>query len=257
MATSDLQDQWLRAAAAPFEGWDFSYLDGRFVEGPPPWDYLALARNAVAQALDILDVATGGGEVFASLAPFPGRAAAVEGYVPNLPIARRRLEPLGIPVFQGNTRSGMPFDDGSFDLVLNRHGGFRAAEMHRILKPRGVFLTQQVGGDNLADLAAVFGAALPYPDNTLSRVREDLVDLGCEIRRGEECRRPVTFYDVAAVVYFLKAVPWVVPGFEVERHLAGLEALQARLDEDGPLRFTYTRFLIEAVKQDAPRRPGA
>lgn len=190
MSANPRLDQWLQDAAAPFEGWDFSHLAGRFTEGEPPWDYLALARAAASQAFDILDVATGGGEIFAGLAPFPGRATAVEGFVPNLPVARRRLEPLGVPVFQGNTRSGMPFDDESFDLVLNRHGGFRAAEMYRILKPGGVFLTQQVGGDNLADLTSAFGAQLPYPDNTLARVREAFAALGAEIRRAEEWRGP-------------------------------------------------------------------
>lgn len=248
MIADDLRDQWIRDAAAPFEGWDFSYLKGRFVEGEPPWDYLALAKGAVARALDILDVATGGGEIFASLAPFPGRASAVEGFVPNLAVARRRLEPLGVPVFQGSRRTGLPFEDASFDLVLNRHGGFRAAEMHRILKPSGVFLTQQVGGDNLADLTAVFGANLANPDNTFTKVREDLVALGFEIRRGSEWRGPVTFLDVGAVIYFLKAIPWVVQDFDVERSLGALEALQAQLQEGRALQFTYTRFLIEAAK---------
>lgn len=248
MIADDLRDQWIRDAAAPIEGWDFSYLKGRFVEGEPPWDYLALAKGAVARALDILDVATGGGEIFASLAPFPGRASAVEGFVPNLAVARRRLEPLGVPVFQGSRRTGLPFEDASFDLVLNRHGGFRAAEMHRILKPSGVFLTQQVGGDNLADLTAVFGANLANPDNTFTKVREDLVALGFEIRRGSEWRGPVTFLDVGAVIYFLKAIPWVVQDFDVERSLGALEALQAQLQEGRALQFTYTRFLIEAAK---------
>lgn len=241
-------DQWTRDAAAPFEGWDFSYLKDRLIESAPPWDYLALAKAAVERADDILDVATGGGEIFSSLAPFPGRATAVEGFEPNLAVARRRLEPLGVPVFQGNTRSGMPFGDGSFDLVLNRHGGFRAAEMHRILQPGGLLLTQQVGGDNLADLTAAFGANLAYPDNTLARVRDDLVALGFEVRRGEEWRGPVTFLDVGAVVYFLKAIPWVVQGFDLERHLGVLEALQASLRAGQPLQFTYSRFLIEAIK---------
>lgn len=248
MKITERHAQWIREAAELFEGWDFSYLDGRFVEGEPPWSYLDLAGAAISGSSDILDIATGGGEVLAGLAPFPGRATAVEGYVPNLPIARRRLEPLGVRVFEGNTRSGMPFRDASFDLVLNRHGGFRAKEMHRILKPGGVFLTQQVGGDNLADLTAVFGAALPYPDNILDRVRDEFVALGCEIRRAEAWRGDVTFADVGAVIYFLKAVPWVVEGFAVERHLDELEALQARLDDGQPLQFTYTRFLIEAVK---------
>lgn len=248
MATDELLVQWKRDAAAPFAGWDFSYLNGRMIEGAPPWSYLDLAKAAVVGAQDILDVATGGGEVFSSLAPFPGRARAVEGYVPNLAVARRRLKPLGVDVFQGNTASGMPFEDGAFDLVLSRHGGFRAAEMHRILQPGGTFLTQQVGGDNLADLVAVFGGRLAYPDNTLERVCEDLVALGCEIKLREAWHGPATFLDVGALVYFLKAIPWLVEGFEVDRSRDVLGALHRQLQAGRPLQFTYSRFLIQAVK---------
>jgi SAM-dependent methyltransferase len=248
MVADSLLSQWTHDAAAPFEGWDFSYLNGRMIEAEPPWSYPALAKAAVQGARDILDVATGGGEVFSSLAPFPGRASAVEGYVPNLAVARRRLEPLGVSVFQGNTASGMPFEDASFDLVLNRHGGFRPAEMHRILKPDGVFLTQQVGGDNLADLIEAFDARPMYPGHTLETISDALQALGFTLRRSEAWRGPITFLDVGAIVYFLKATPWVVDGFSLERHLGALQALHARSQSGGRLRFTYTRFLIEAVK---------
>ncbi|MDP3745420.1 MAG: class I SAM-dependent methyltransferase [Phenylobacterium sp.] len=241
-------EQWRRDAAAPFEGWDFSYLKDRMVEAEPVWDYLALARAAICQSTDLLDVATGGGEILSSLAPFPGRARAVEGFEPNLPIARARLEPLGVQVFRGGARAGMPFDDGSFDLILNRHGGFRAAEMVRVLQPGGVFLTQQVAGDNLADLAEAFGAPLAYPGNTLDRVVDDLRVLGCEVRRAETWRGAVTFSDVGALAYFLKAIPWVVQDFDVDRHRQVLEALQAGAEAGEPLSFTYTRYLVEAVK---------
>jgi SAM-dependent methyltransferase len=244
----DLLAAWLREAATPFSGWDFSHLATRMSEAEPAWSYPALARAAIGQAHDILDMATGGGEVFASLAPFPGRATAVEGYAPNLPIARRRLQPLGVPVFEASTRTGMPFEAGAFDLVLNRHGGFKAAEVCRILKPGGVFLSQQVGGDNLADLTAVFGATLPYPDNTPDRVCEAFTALGCEIRRCEAWRGPVTFADVGALVYFLKAVPWVIQDFDVRRRQDVLESLHRHCLEGRPLRFTYSRFLIEVAK---------
>jgi len=249
MTLHDRHAEWARDAAAPFEGWDFSYLKDRLVEDEPPWDYPHLARSAVARSTDVLDVATGGGERFAELAPFPHRATAVEGHAPNLPIARRRLEPLGVAVLEASTRSGMPFADGAFDLVLNRHGGYRSAEMHRVLRPGGRFLTQQVAGDNLADLTAVFAASLPYPDNTLERRCAELEALGAEIRRAESWRGPVTFEDVGAVAYFLKAIPWVVQDFDVHRHRPALETLQAQLDQGRPLRFTYTRFLIDAVKR--------
>ena len=248
MSSVALLDQWTRDAAAPFQGWDFSYLNGRMDQAEPGWNYLALARSAVSRSHDILDVATGGGEILSTLGPFPGRVRAAEGYVPNVAVARRRLAPLGIEVFQANTASGMPFDDASFDLVINRHGGFRPEEMHRVLKPGGVFLSQQVGGDNLADLAADFGAPQTAPDNTLGRVTERFRSLGCTITRADDWRGAVTFADVGAIVYFLKAVPWVVQGFDVATHLAVLEALERRRAAGAPLQFTYTRFLIEARK---------
>lgn len=218
-------------------------------EAEPPWNYLALAKAATVKAHDILDVATGGGEIFASLAPFPGRATAVEGYAPNVAVARARLTPLGVSVFRGRTRTGMPFANEAFDLVLNRHGGFRPAEMHRILKPGGVFLTQQVGGDNLGDLVAEFDAKLVRPEHTPSRVREDLIALGFEIRDVREWSGPVEFSDVGAIVYFLKAIPWVVEGFQMDRDLERLRKLQARLESGERLKFTYTRFLVEAEKR--------
>jgi SAM-dependent methyltransferase len=249
MISTVLLDQWVRDAAAPFAGWDFSYLEGRMIEGEPPWAYRALAGAAARRAYDILDVATGGGEVFSSFAPFPGRATAVEGYPPNLPVARDRLQPLGVRVLQANTRSGMPFPGESFDLVLNRHGGFRAAEMGRILKSGGVFLTQQVGGDNLEDLVQHFGARLAFRNNSLARVTDELQTLGFTIDRAEEWRGPVTFRDVGALIYFLKAVPWVVEGFAVDRHLAVLTSLHSALEANGPLQFTYTRYLLCAVKR--------
>ena len=248
MTSAQLLDQWKRDAAAPFEGWDFTYLSGRMTESEPGWDYLALARAAVGRAHDILDVATGGGEILSSLGPFPGRVRATEGYVPNVAVARRRLASLGIEVFQANTASGMPFDDATFDLVINRHGGFRPEEMHRVLQPGGVFLSQQVAGDNLADLVAAFGARLVAPDNTLAHIAERFRNAGCTIARGEEWRGTVTFADVGAIVYFLKAVPWVVQGFDVTTHLAMLEALERRRASGTALQFTYTRFLIEARK---------
>lgn len=251
MATDEVIAGWRRDAAAPFEGWDFSYLSGRIIEAEPPWSYLALAKAAVDRADDILDVATGGGEVFASLAPFRGRATAAEGFEPNVAVARARLAPLGVPVFPGKASAHLPFGSEAFDLVLNRHGGFRPAEMDRILKPGGVFLTQQVGGDNLFDLVSEFGVDLVRPANTLARVREDLAALGLEVRRAHDWRGPVRFLDVGAVVYFLKAIPWVVQHFEIDRYLQPLMSLQARIDAGQPLEFTYTRFLIEAVKPES------
>ena len=54
------------------------------------------------------------------------------------------------------------------------------------------------------------------------------------------------FEDVSAVVYYLKAIPWLVPGFSVTRHFEQLLALQARLEQEGELAFANLRYWIEA-----------
>src|SRR4051794_30134070 len=75
------------AVAVPLRGWDFSSLGGRPAAEPLLWDYVALARAAAARATRVLDVDTGGGEVFSAVAP-PAGSIAVEPYPPNVAVAR-------------------------------------------------------------------------------------------------------------------------------------------------------------------------
>jgi len=49
------------------------------------------------------------------------------------------------------------FSDGSFDVVLNRHAPTEVAEIVRVLRPGGVFITQQVGRRNTENIHSVFG----------------------------------------------------------------------------------------------------
>jgi hypothetical protein len=60
-----------------------------------------------------------------------------------------------------------------------------------------------------------------------------------------------SFTDVGAIVYFLKAIPWVVSGFSVETHLEYLLSLQRQLENAGSLTFTSRFYLIEAQKKSA------
>jgi hypothetical protein len=54
--------------------------------------------------------------------------------------------------------------------------------------------------------------------------------------------------DAGELLYYLKAVPWIVPDFAVETYLPELEKLQRRLDLDGTLTFHQTLMLIRASK---------
>ncbi|NEA17393.1 methyltransferase domain-containing protein [Streptomyces halstedii] len=60
-------------------------------------------------------------------------------------------------------------------------------------------------------------------------------------------RHPVTTW-WEEIVYFLRKVIWMVPGFTVEAHLPQLRSLHRAIESDGPFVAHSSRFLIEARK---------
>jgi hypothetical protein len=63
-------------------------------------------------------------------------------------------------------------------------------------------------------------------------------------------RLRVEFADIGAVVWFLRRVIWMVPGFTVDEHAPALRRLHDRIVADGPFVATTTRLLVEC------RKPG-
>lgn len=242
---------WKREEQAPFSGWDFSHLQGRMIEESPPWSYPARAAVLLAAARRALDMGTGGGERLLSLRQaWPPLMVATEDYPPNVVLAGAALAAAG-----GHTVAapmselhGLPFADASFDVVLNRHSGINPAEVGRVLAPGGTFFTRQVHGLWAVDLLAHFGAKPEWPDSTPEYTVPALEAAGLTVVTVEEWNGSLRFTDVGAVVYYLKAVPWLVPDFSVNTHLAPLLALQARLDRGEELAFAARLYLLEAVK---------
>jgi SAM-dependent methyltransferase len=244
--------EWHREEQALFAGWDFSYLDGRMIE-EQPWSYLSRAAELMDGASSVLDMGTGGGERLLRLRDhWPGQVVVTEDYPPNVALARERLEPLGVRVVDvALTRTGvMPFSDEEFDLVLNRHSGLNAGEVARILTPGGTFLTQQIHGLWAQDLIAAFDAEPLWPHATLENKVRRLKDTGLTIVDAQEWTGKFSFTDVGAIVYYLKAIPWVVDGFSVKTHMDHLLALQGRLERGEGLIFAAKKYLVEARKPE-------
>ncbi|MEZ0166681.1 class I SAM-dependent methyltransferase [Kineococcus sp. LSe6-4] len=244
-ATADLLADWARRFAEPTSGWSFAAFTGVVRWADPPWSYSALAREVLAPARSVLDLGTGGGEFLRGLrGVLPADVHATEGWPPNLPVARETLAPLGVGVLAHDAATGrLPFPDGRFDVVLSRHTAYAADDVARVLRPGGTFLTQQVDGRNLDDLAAVFGAGPAFPDVTLGTSRRHAQAAGLDVGVADSWSGPVRFADVATLVSFLRMVPWhLPPDFTVERYADALLALHARPE----LRFTERRFLLRA-----------
>ncbi len=235
---------------AHMRGWDFSVLGERLTADDPPWDFASAVRAALTDASTAVDVGTGGGEVLAEhIAALRGASvqlSATEGWPANLPIARERLEPLGVAVLDYDPETGgrMPLDDDSTDLIIVRHEAIDAAEFARVLRPGGVLLTQQVDGRDAEELRAWFGGESLFDAVTLPHTAALLVDAGLIVEEAEDWTGEMRFRDVATLVEYMAMVPWDVPDFEVRDHGDALRSLADRR----PIIVSQRRFHIRAVK---------
>ena len=238
------------AEAAHFQGWDFSWLNNRWVEAPLPWSYETLVRRALPDAAALLDMGTGGGEFLAGLAPLPPTVVATENWAPNVPVARARLAPLGITVVSGFADHALPLASAAFDLIINRHESYELREMTRLLRPNGLFLTQQAGAMDVVELNDLLAAPHPeIPGWSLENELAAAAANGLQPLAWGESLLPATVTDIGAVVYFLRAIPWQIADFSVAGYERALRALHERITRDGSLQVTTHRFFYLARRQ--------
>lgn len=240
-------------AEHPFSGWDFSHLSDRVVNGPLTWSYRSKILPLLRNTESLLDMGTGGGEFLASLMPLPAHTCATEGYKPNVPIARSLLEPLGVDVFPYEEGSDLPFADEEFVLIINRHESYSPEEVFRVLKPGSFFVTQQVGVKNDSKLRYVLTNKEDTGENDdwkLDNIVRTLKKAGFEILESMEDITDTRIYDVGAIVYYLKAVPWELPDFSVNKYFNKLEEIHESILRQGYLDLIENnhRLFIKALK---------
>jgi SAM-dependent methyltransferase len=269
------------ATAAPFTGWDFSWLNARSSSTELPWSYREIVAAHAAAAATMLDMGTGGGEWLAGFDRRPGHTVATESWPPNVPVAANTLRPLGIPVLQCDAapdnveqerlqqvalaeRSGqqpaggapgdaadrglLPFRDGAFDLVINRHESFRGDEVCRVLAPGGAFVSQQVDYHSDDDLYRVLGLDPPgEPQSWLPLAEDELASAGLEVTTATAGETVTHFDHVGALVYYLRIVSWAIPEYDLESFMPRLREV-AQDDSAWPLPNSERRFLVAARK---------
>lgn len=240
----------LKHADEPFVGWDFSFITrtGRMTSGLLSWSYGSMALSLIQDATSMLDMGTGGGEFLSKLGPFPPSAYATEGYLPNVPVTKERLTPLGVQVVQVDNNEALPFATGRFDLVINQHESFSAQEVRWVISEGGKFLTQQVGGLDCNGINEKLGAPInaEYLDWNLKNAEKEIKENGFKVLKSAEEFPTQRFYDIGALVYYLKAIPWQAPGFDINQYKDELYAIHKMIEQEGYFEVKQHRFFILA-----------
>ena len=244
--TTHLVEHWRTLWAYPPADVDHAEVEGRIEAVPPPWDYEELVRHELGFAGSALDIGTGDGEFLRSLEDdLPVEMHATEGCPQHLARARAALGPLDVEVRDYDAAGGgrLPYPDASVDLVLCRHEPYAAAEVARVLRPGGWFLTEQLGSGCGGDLAAVLGGRPGDRDGGLGQLRREAEDAGLVVERAESWAGPVRFGSLDALVVHLRCAARGVSGTDLDRYVDELVALHA---DGGPVTLTERRCLLVA-----------
>jgi SAM-dependent methyltransferase len=239
------------ASRAPIEGWDFSWLDGRAIEERPTWHYFDRVAERVVDAGSLLELQAGTGAMISKLPGLPLRSVATEGYPPSLAVAASRLAAARVGlVAVSQTDAQLPLRASSFELVISRHPVQVVwPEIARVLLPGGTYFAQHVGPHSLRSLSEFFLGPLPKTSGRDPGVERAAAESAGLVVLQQRTERPRTaFFDIGAVVYLLRLVPWIVPGFTVDQYRQRLLKLHELIEQHGAFETTASRTLIEAVR---------
>lgn len=247
MKYEDLRAIWYKEEQKAFSGWDFSYLNFRWHHEPEGWNYKAIVKEYLNSSYQLLDMGTGGGEFLLSLSHPFYNTSVTESWEPNVVLCKEKLEPLGIHVYPV-LDDLLPIQDNKFDIVINRHASYDLNEVSRVLKPGGIFITQQVGSKNCITFAERLNSShLPmYEDFSLSTELPKFEISGFTVKHFDESFPELRFSDIGAVVFWAKIIEWAFPNFSVDNNFKQLCSLQDELLQKGFVSAVQHRFIVVA-----------
>jgi SAM-dependent methyltransferase len=168
MATIEVDDL-KRIHRATWAAGDYAAVADAITDAVAP---KLLDRVGIERGQEVLDVATGTGNVALRAAAAGARVAALDLAPELFGTARRRARELGVEVeWVAGDAEELPFDDGSFDRVLSAFGvqfaprhDIAARELARVCKPGGVIgLVNWTPEGAIGHLFRIMGRYVPPP----------------------------------------------------------------------------------------------
>ena len=232
-------------------GWDFSQVQVSTED--VKWDFYEEIKKVCKTSDLLLDIGTGGGENVLKIAPFLQLLVGIDLSQEMITMAQANIRKNGA----GNTRffemssDHLQFPNGFFDVISCRHAPFNAAEVARVLKSDGIFLTQQVSEDDKSNLKKAFGRGQSVGEEDGALKKRYLIELKDSGFTEVECLEydAIEYYQRPEDLLFLLTHTPIIPEFGLdERDYEILSSFIERNQTEKGIQTNSKRFLIIAKK---------
>jgi len=227
------------------KGWDFSRMNTS--HPAMPWEYVSVVRSHLRATDTVIDIGTGGGERLLELS---SDARQLLGVDPDPEMIGRARE-----LAAGKGATSVHFETGTgaevleqFDVVIDRHAPFETKVVHRLLRPGGRFVTQQVGEHNMKNVRDAF----QLEANAFAPMSTEMfVQAGFLVERFDEYDVDYVIRDMDSLVFWLQALDVAhsdFGGFDSEKDADAINRLlSSSLTADGVVTNEH-RYLLLATK---------
>ena len=189
-------------------GWDFSKIDKRKKVVGKKWDFLEIVKGYVTDRTVLLDIGTGGGKKLTEVAKIAGKAYGIDHQQSMIDTANRNLARTKMRnvEFKWGDAKTLPFPEEYFDVIMCRHAPFYAQQVYRVMKSKGIFLTQQVYSEKDAiNIKRIFGRGQGFgrerETNPIRRYVRELKAAGFEILRKDTYNATEYYADMSDLIF--------------------------------------------------------
>jgi len=225
-------------------GWDFSRMNTN--RGAVPWEYIDEVKRYLSPDDEVLDIGTGGGERFISLAPYFKHGVGTDIDEEMVHASRQNAQGITNLTFMtiDEKLAGL---NRHFTVIINRHAPFDLSAIKSHLLPGGYFITQQVGERNMHNVKKALGVQEGKPVITKAMVVSS--GLRCVDLREYDVEYVVK--DIESLVFWLNALDMLhadLVGSDALKSAAVLNHILAgNVDERGFITNEHRYLMVAAL----------
>lgn len=238
--------------AAANKGWVFEHSKNTEFECEWGDIYEYVLGSIKLEGMKVLDIGTADGLKFFKLSPYIKEGIGIDSEKSMVELAKKHKQEKGIENIEFITMDTgkMDFDNESFDLITSRHAPFSMKEVHRLLKPGGIFITQQVHERDKQNLKDVFNRGQNFDNPTdeyLNKLVKEANEIGFSEIESQKSSIDYFFNSRNHLVDFLTYTP-VIPDFNSEEEMPIVDNFIDQNSQDEGIRSNSERFLLKLVK---------